>query len=410
MNFLFWSNFSLFWFSLCLILYVYIGYPLLIKLLSTKKKLFAKKNEEFLPTVSILIAAFNEEDSIEKTIHNKLELDYPADKLEIIVVSDDSTDETDILVKKISDDTDQKVKLVRQTPRAGKTSGLNLIFPKAQGEIIVFSDANSIYTKNALKKLVRNFSDPDIGYVTGKMEYVNNDGSLVGDGCSGYMKYENWLRKHESITGSIVGVDGGIDAMRKSLYEPLRADQQPDFVQPLKVIEKGYRVIYEPEASLREEVLVDSKKEFDMRVRVILRALCALYDMRHLFFFKQNLMYSFQLISHKLLRYLAFTLLLICFISNFVLIIVSTQNIYLALFIAQLLIYLLAYQGSRITQNKNVPYYYFIPYYFVLLNLACCQAVWLYIKGVKSVTWDPRGGNKKKSIKIMSNAIDEASG
>lgn len=410
MNILFWFIFSLFWLSLFLILYIYIGYPLVIKLLSELNRSITKKNEEYLPKVSILIAAFNEEKYIENTINNKLELDYPTDKLEIIVVSDDSTDKTDFLVKQISVNTDRNVKLIRQVPRAGKTSGLNLIFPETQGDIIVFSDANSIYANDALKKLVRNFADPKIGYVTGKMEYVNKDGSLVGDGCSGYMKYENWLRKHESLTGSIVGVDGGIDAMRKSLYEPLRPDQQPDFVQPLKVIEKGYRVIYEPDAVLREEVLDDSKKEFEMRVRVILRALCALYDMRHLFFFRKNLMYSFQLISHKLLRYLAFTFILTCFTSNILLILIGSHSIYIVLFIAQLLIYLFAYQGSRFIKNKNTPYYYFIPYYFILLNLACFQAVKLYTRGVKSVTWDPRGGNKKKTIKIINNAIDEASG
>src|SRR6185295_8707456 len=131
-----------------------------------------------------------------------------------------------------------------------KTSGLNLAMSHANGEIIVFADANSMYRPDAIRMLVRNFADPAVGYVTGRMLYVNPDQSLVGDGCSAYMRYENRLRAIETRIGSIVGVDGGIDAVRKALYRPMSADQLPDFVLPLAVVEQGSRVVFEPEAHL----------------------------------------------------------------------------------------------------------------------------------------------------------------
>jgi len=295
----------IFIFSLTAICYTYLGYPILIFLLGSIRNKKITKDSSYEPFVSILIAAYNEADVIEKTIKNKLELAYPNEKYEIIVISDESSDGTDKIVEKYKY---RNVKLFRQEPRAGKTSALNLAVPHAKGDILVFSDANSIYEKDMLKHLVQNFADKRVGYVTGKMIYTNQDGSITGDGCSAYMKYENLLRTYETRLGSIVGVDGGIDAIRKELYEPMNKDQLPDFVLPLKVAEKGYRVVYEPEALLREDSLKESSDEYKMRVRVSLRAIWALFDMRSLVFsFKKgNRILLWQLWSHKVLRYSCF--------------------------------------------------------------------------------------------------------
>ncbi len=372
-----------------MIVYIYIGYPLLLKLLTINKKPNTHK-ENYFPTVSILIAAYNEQSCIADTLINKIELNYPKGQVEIIVVSDESEDNTDKIVKRISDESDVSVKLVRQEPRAGKTAGLNLIVPEAKGEIIVFSDANSMYAKDALINLVRNFANNSVGYVTGKMVYTHEDGSLVGKGCSKYMRYENWLREKETLIGSIVGVDGGIDAMRKNLYETLYPDQLPDFLQPLKVFEKGYKVVYEPEALLKEDALGDSGQEYKMRVRVILRSLWALQDMRHLLNPAKYFLYSVQLISHKLLRYLAFIPLFICYISNTLLIIEG--NIYICSLLIQSIFYFFAWQGKKHSDDKNAPIYYLLPYYFSLLNIACAHATWRYLKREKQAIWKPRGG------------------
>ncbi len=244
---------TIFSLSAFLLFYVYLGYPLLQQCLPHKKR--HKKHLTQLPSITILIAAYNEEIHIGKTLENKLALDYPAEKLNILVVSDASTDNTDSIFKAIADKAALPIALVRQDTGQGKTAGLNRLVEIAEGEILVFSDANSLYNPQALKQLVQQFAEPQVGYITGKLIYTQEDGSIVGEGCSRYMQYENWLRQQETDISSIVGVDGGIDAMRKALYTPLKTDQLPDFVQPLSVIEQGYEVRYEPKARLYEQAL-----------------------------------------------------------------------------------------------------------------------------------------------------------
>lgn len=376
----------LFWFSALLVFYIYFGYPLVLLLISRSDKQPELQGEP--PPVSILIPAFNEEAVILETLNNKVSLHYPAGKLEILVVSDSSDDQTEPLVEHFAKDSPVPVRLIRQNPRAGKTSGLNLIVPEAKGEIIAFSDANSIWDKDALLHLVSAFYDPSVGYVTGKMVYTTADGSLVGDGCSAYMKYENWLRSKETLVGSVVGVDGGIDAMRRSLYQSLRPDQLPDFVQPLKVVEAGYRVVYAERAVLKEEALTDESSEYKMRVRVSLRAMWALKDMMCLFNPTRYGVFALQLFSHKLLRYLAFIPLLVLAVSNVML--VSSGGIYGLLLLAQVAFYLLALLGFAGKLNGSGLLQ--APYYFVLINLAAAHAFIKFCLGKKQVIWTPRVG------------------
>ncbi|TDT39469.1 cellulose synthase/poly-beta-1,6-N-acetylglucosamine synthase-like glycosyltransferase [Halospina denitrificans] len=381
---------TLFWLSAVLVVYIYIGYPALMGLLALNRHPVAY-DDNHQPSASILIAAYNEENDIAETLDNKIAQEYPRDKLEILVVSDESEDKTDRIVKGYARKSDITIRLFRQTPRQGKTAGLNLMAPEANGEIIIFSDANSQWAPDAVAKLVRNFADPEVGYVTGKMVYTHEDGSLMGDGCSSYMKYENWLRERETAVGSIVGVDGGIDAMRRDLYEPLSPDQLPDFVQPLKVVEKGYRAIYEPEAILKEQALKDSESEFAMRVRVSLRAIWALYDMRQLLNPLKHGLYAFQLLSHKVLRYYAFVpLVVLAFVST----VLSNDGVWYGLaFLAQIGFYGLACAGrSREEKGQELSSLFATPYYFALLNFACYKAATAFQRGEKRVTWNPRKG------------------
>ena len=378
----------IFWLSIVMILYVYLGYPLLIKLLGRVFPNPVKKQQQE-PIISILIAAYNEEDHIENTVKNKLQQDYPSDRFEIIVISDGSEDGTDDIVKEIVKE-NQNVRLLRQEPRAGKTSALNQAAAQTRGEIIVFSDANSLYAPDALRQIVTNFSDPTVGYVTGKMIYVNPDGSMVGDGCSSYMRYENLLRDAETRIGSVVGVDGGIDAVRKELYQPMRADQLPDFVLPLSVVSQGYRVVYEPTALLHESTLKDSSDEYRMRVRVSLRAFWALWDMRHLLRWKTNRLFAWQLWSHKVLRYLCFVFLFSAFLSNFFLL--DYGRVYKLLFAGQLV----GYFGALLMPYLESKGYRFSALnfcrYFLLLNVASAHAFFKFICGKKQVMWTPRKG------------------
>nr|WP_301289626.1 glycosyltransferase family 2 protein [Natronocella acetinitrilica] len=349
------------------------------------------KRTDHQPRVSILIPAHNEAEVIEATLRNKLALNYPKDKLEIRVVSDASDDGTDDIIQRLAAESAIPIHLHRQEPRQGKTAGINTLVEQANGEILAFADANSHWAPDALAELAANFADASVGYVTGKMVYTQEDGTLVGDGCSAYMRFENWLREKETAIGSIVGVDGGIDAMRKSIYQPLRPDQLPDFVQPMGVVEQGYRVVYEPKALLKEPALADADSEFAMRVRVTLRALWALRDMAHLMNPMNHGRYAIQLVSHKLLRYLAFIpLVILVFVS---IVLLNDGVIYALAAIGQLAFYTCAALGHyEPERTDNASAWITVPYYFVLLNLACAKAAIAYWRGDRMVTWTPRKG------------------
>jgi glycosyltransferase involved in cell wall biosynthesis len=368
-----------FWVSLALVFYVYMGYPVAAFLLGLIVGRDVRKgNVE--PEVTVLIAAFNEQKDIEHTVLNKLSQDYPSAQLKVIVVSDGSTDETDAIVRRLSEQSEGRVTLMRQQPRQGKTQALNTAVTHASGEILVFADANSIYSTDAIRRLVCNFADPSVGYVTGQMIYTNPDGTGIGAGSGAYMRYENLLRSLETRLGSIVGVDGGIDAARGGLYVPMRADQLPDFVLPLNVVEQGKRVVYEPDAKLYEPALAVAADEFRMRVRVSLRALWALNDKRNLLNPFRYPMFAWQLFSHKLLRYGAFVPLAALLVCNAL--IADEHPLYLAFFTLQVLAYGLAASGYWLSRSPAIASKLLAPYYFVILNVACAAAL-----------WKPRGGN-----------------
>ncbi len=377
---------ALFFIALFLIFYVYLGYPLAAFAVARLRPQPVRRGR-VEPKVSLLIAAFNEEESIAATIENKLALDYPPEKLEVIIISDGSTDRTDEIVSSCGD---SRVRLLRQEPRAGKTSALNLAVPQAAGEIIVFSDANSIYASDALRQLVANFADPEVGYVSGRMVYANPEGTVIGDGCSAYMKYENRLRSAETRLGSVVGVDGGIDAVRKELYRPMKADQLPDFVLPLRVVTEGYRVVYEPGALLFEPALGRSDDEYRMRVRVSLRALWALWDMRQLLIGGGGTLFAWQLWSHKVLRYLCFFFLAGAWLTNWALL--GQGWLFQACFVLQNAAWFGAFLSPLLEKQGRRVRLMAFSNYFALLNLAAAHAFARFLLGKKQVLWTPRKG------------------
>ena len=372
--------------SLVLLVYVYVGYPFLCLLAGLLRRR-SVRIAACTPRVSVLISAYDEVGYIGATVRNKLDQAYPPELLEIIVVSDGSTDGTDEVVAGIAAEYPGRVRLIRQEPRAGKTSALNMARRQATGEILVFSDANSLYGPGALSALVESFADPEVGYVTGRMVYRAPDGSLTGEGCSAYMAYENRLRILETECGSVVGVAGGVDAVRASCYVEMRADQQPDFVLPLTVVSQGFRVVHEPRALVYEDTLAHADDEFRMRVRVILRAWRALRDMSGLLLPWRSGMFALQLFSHKVLRYLAPVFQLSLLLSNAAM--WNRGGAWDVLMILQGLFYLGAL-GGYLARSRSLPSLLIFPYYLCLLNSAAGVALFRFLRGDRLVTWQPR--------------------
>jgi cellulose synthase/poly-beta-1,6-N-acetylglucosamine synthase-like glycosyltransferase len=378
-----------FWTLLIVGIYPYAIYPVLVVILGRLVNRKVRRDDAFKPVVTVITAAYNEQAHIGATVENKLRQDYPPELLDVIVVSDASSDRTDEIVSEIAG-REPRVQLLRNVARAGKTTGLNLAIPNARGEIVVFADANSIYRRDAIARLVRNFADPQVGYVTGRMLYVNSDGSLVGDGCSAYMRYENALRAAETRLGSIVGVDGGVDAIRRELYRPMRADQLPDFVAPLTVAEQGFRVIYEPDAALTEDTLSAQGQEYRMRVRVALRAFWALWDKSTLLNPFRFGVFAWQLWSHKLLRYLSFLPIAAAMVLNWLL--VPQGGIYALGAAAQVVFAILCIMAMSSVRGIGQMALTRYSFYFFLLNWASAVAFVRFVRGQKQVLWQPRVG------------------
>lgn len=370
-----------FWFCVFVVAYVFIGYPLTLLALPRRR---VTREPAGQPRVTVVIAAYNEAHNIERTVLNKLRQDYPANVLDVVVVSDGSSDGTDDLVRRLND---PRITLLRQEPRQGKTLALNRGVGAATGDIIVFSDANSFYAPDAISRLVEAFADRSVGYLTGHLVYEDPGETAVGEGSGIYMRYENWIRTLESRVGSVVGVNGGIDAVRRHLYRRMRADQLPDFVLPLQVVEQGYRVVFCEAARSSEQALGRQWDEFKMRVRVSLRALHGLYDMRALLAPRFGL-FAFQLWVHKVVRYALFIPLVLAFLFNMMLL---SQPFYAALFALQIVCYGLALvgwlSGGRIRFRPV-----FVPFYFCLVNAAAGTALVRFLRGERQVLWTPRKG------------------
>ncbi len=370
------------WGCIGVVAYVYLGYPLTLRLLPARPA--RALPAPFTPSVTVVIAAFNEVRQITATVRNKLAQDYPADRLEVVVVSDGSDDGTDDAVLAIGD---ARVTLLRQDPRQGKTMALNLALRRTTRDIVVFSDANSLYESRAVARLVSAFDDPTVGYATGTLRYRDPGSTAVNAGPGIYMRYENWLRRLESRVGSVVGVNGGIDAVRRTLYAPMRADHLPDFILPVRVVAQGYRACYQEDAVSTEEALSQQADEYRMRVRVSLRALHALVEVRSMLL-PQHGLFAFQLFVHKVLRYLLVMPIAGAFLANSLLVHRPPYALTMGL---QLTAYGLAAvgwaSGGRIRWKPVL-----VPFYFCLVNAAAALALVRYCRGERTVIWTPRKG------------------
>jgi cellulose synthase/poly-beta-1,6-N-acetylglucosamine synthase-like glycosyltransferase len=286
--------------SILVLAYVVVGYPLLLKLLVTLRGVRHVRQADITPTLSFVISAYNEADVIRAKLQNALTLDYPANRREIVVISDCSDDGTDEIVREF---TGQGVRLARQDERRGKTAGLNRTLPLLTGDVVVFSDANAMYEVDALRKLVRNFADDQVGYVTGEARYLLGGKAAADTGERAYWGYEMELKRLETQLGSMVGGDGAIYAIRRPLWRTLPEDAINDFLNPLQIVEAGWRGVYEPAAVCYEETSGRFKSEYKRRVRIVSRSWRAVFQAAGVLNPFRVGLFSWCLISHKVLRW-----------------------------------------------------------------------------------------------------------
>jgi len=371
----------IFWLSFIFILYTYIGYPVVLYILNILFKKERVKNSAYEPNVSVVIAVYNEEKYIERRIRSLLSQGYPKDKFEIIIVSDGSTDTT---IEKVKSFSDKTVKLFSYSPKRGKAEALNLGISKAEGEIIVFSDARQVFSEGAIKELVSNFCDETIGGVSGELELLLDEANHAGQGVGMYWKYEKLLRKLESSFDSAVGATGAIYAIRKELYEPIpTCTVLDDFWVPLQIILKGYRIIFDFDAKAYDKVFPDLKIEYDRKVRTLAGNYQAFIMIKELFNIRKNRVFL-QFISHKVFRLLIPYALISILISNFFL----AKGFYLVFLITQLSFYLMALacrvSSGSLHKNRLINF----SNTFVMLNMAAVIGLVRFIEGAgKNIKW-----------------------
>ena len=373
----------IFWLSAAALLYTYAGYPILLALVSWLRPRKVRRGL-FETSVTVIITAYNEERALAEKLENTLALDYPRNLLEIIVASDCSTDRTDEIARAFSS---RGVRLHRQPRRLGKTATQNTAVELARGEIILFSDATSLYQPDAVRAMMPSFADPSVGCVAGRLIYVDPSDSHVGRGARSYWSYETFLKRHESNACSLIGASGCLYAVRRSAYVPLYHEACSDFIIATKMVEQGLRAVYEPKAVCTEETNRHADRELKMRVRVIAQTFTDLWRHRAMLNPLRSGFYAVQLLSHKVMRYFAPFFLLAIFAASAML---APGNLFFQIvFAAQVICYVCAVLASALDRVGIRSHLLAFPKYFVLANLASLIAMYKFIRGERYAHWEP---------------------
>ena len=367
----------LFYVLLTLSIYSYVIYPLLLRLVKPLFSVEISLGEKTCPA-TIVISAYNEADVIAKKIENTLALEYPDGALEILVVSDASTDGTDEIVRQFSD---RDVVLISSETRRGKTAGLNTAVARANGDIVIFTDADSMFPRDALRKLSEYFNDDSVGLVTGSTSYLAEGEEGIARSTGIYAKLEKLIKHLETSSGSCVGADGAIFAIRKHLYLPLRDDDINDLVIPLNVIRSGKRVVLREDLVCLEPPSADEKGAFSRQARITNRTLRALFRNLGLLNFIKFRGFSFKLVSHKFIRLSTPIFMLALIPLN--LILLGDGDQFLLFMSGQIAFYGFALLGSKVSMLRPFNH-------FVLVQIAILYGWYSYIRGENMVTWNPR--------------------
>ncbi len=381
----------LYWISLFIIFYSYIIYGLLIWILLKFKKsptsIRNKFDDGLEPIVTLLVAAYNEEGIIEEKIQNTLALNYPENKLLIFFIADGSDDNTVSIIEKYP-----RIKLFYQSERSGKIAAMNRAVKEVTTEISIFSDANTLLNKDSIKEIVKHFANPMVGAVAGEKKVVDSSASAhtAGSGEGLYWKYESFLKRMDSDFNTVVGAAGELFSVRTELYEPVHSNiLLDDFIISMKICMKGYKVVYEPAAYATEAPSFDMREEEKRKIRISAGAFQSIAILKPLLnIFKYGKL-SFQYISHRVLRWAVCPILLpLCFILNLIIIFYAPSLIYMLIGAAQLLFYMMALAGFIISRLNLKLTIFYIPYYFVFMNVAMYKGYMRFKKNKQSVLWE----------------------
>lgn len=369
---------TIFWISLFAVFYAYFGYPIILSLLGRiLPSPVQRPDHEFTPGVSILIPVHNERAVIEAKLENTQQLNYPASQLEVLFISDGSSDGTNDIIRSHTSDV---VKLIPVNERKGKANALNVGLQEAQHDIIVFSDASILLDENAIREIVRPFYDKAIGCVSGE-DHIKDSG---GEGA--YGRYELWLRNLESRVHSVVGASGSFYAQRRELCEPFGEGLAPDFLSVLNTVEKGYRAVTEPGAFGYMTSVKNTSDEFNRKIRTLIRGMSALFYKKNMLNIFEYGAFSFALFSHKLMRWLVPFFLIGLYVSN---IAIASGPLYGTFLFLQTAFYLLAWLSYKETGRLHSSIYGKIALYFTMVNLSILIAWKRYWSGVRQEVWDP---------------------
>ena len=376
----------LFWSLAGLVGYTYVGYPLLLSLRANLSRRTLKV-EPIEPSLTVIIAAFNEQKDIAQKLELVLSMDYPAERRQIIVASDCSTDSTHDIVRSFAG---RGVELVVLPQRGGKTAAQNLAVSQARGDILVFTDATTELAPDAFRRLVATFADESVGCAGAQLEYQSAAGTAVGRGGGLYWRYEKWIKDLESSTNSLIGVSGCLYAVRRSLYQPIAPDLISDFVIALDTFAQGNLCVYAPHALAFEKTNEDADREFSMRCRVVVRSINALVQRANMLNPLRYGFYALQLWSHKVLRYLVPEFLIAAFIVSVILASDGSSRAfaYRWLVALQLVGYVLVPLAYLLCRRLNIKTRLLsAPFYFVHANAAAFWGLVTYLRGSRQVTW-----------------------
>lgn len=384
-----------FWILLLIVFYTFAGYAILLTILLPFKKIFStarltgKSKSGELPKVCMFMAAYNESNYVDAKVANLLELDYPADKIQFLWITDGSNDGTPEFLKKYP-----RMEVHHLPERRGKIHAMNRGMQFVEAPIVIFSDSNTILCKEAISVIVETFNDPNVGCIAGEKRIVNlKADAAAGSGENIYWKFESWIKRMDSEFNSAVGAVGELFAIRTELFEEVENDTiLDDFIISLRIAEKGYRIAYTPNAYAIETASVNVAEELKRKVRIAAGGIQTIGRLKELLNPFRFGWLSFQYISHKVLRWTIAPLALfsLLFINFFIIYKTESQTLsaYSVFFYFQLFMYLMALIGWLLERSKIRFKFLFVPFYFVAMNYASVKGMLRFFKGKQSVNWE----------------------